>query len=137
MAQHTFVNYASKGFIMVSALALLFVSLMAFNDPQQVMDLVQVKLTNTDAYSSIRGVYGGVGMTLVLLLIYWMFRDIRTGLASLALLWGFYVLSRVLTWLLNGPLNAFGRQWLGIESLLFIVACFLLFLNFQIANKKV
>lgn len=136
MTQHMFVSYASKGFILVSASALLFISLTAFDDPQKLMDLVQVKLTNNDAYSSIRGVYGGVGMTLVLLLIYWMFQEIRTGLACLVLLWGFYVLSRVLTWLWNGPLNAFGKQWLGIESILFVVASCLLFLNFQMTNKK-
>lgn len=43
---------------------------MAFGDPQAVMDLVLVKLDNTDAYSSIRGVYGGVGIAILGVLLY-------------------------------------------------------------------
>ncbi|MEJ8803899.1 DUF4345 family protein, partial [Pontibacter sp. H249] len=64
MKKKRLVNLASKGFILLSALSLLSVSVMAFASPQSVMDLVNVQLNNTDAFSSIRGVYGGVGMTL-------------------------------------------------------------------------
>lgn len=39
----------AQGFILVSALALLSVSVMAFLNPQAVMDLVEVNLTSTDA----------------------------------------------------------------------------------------
>lgn len=137
MTQATFTTYASKAFILLSAVALLSVSLMAFHDPQQVMDLVQVKLTNNDAYSSIRGVYGGVGMTLVLLLAYWMWRDVRTGLFCLVLLWGFYAFSRMLTLFVNGPLLTFGQQWLWIESILFLVALGLLLLHARNSAKAV
>lgn len=113
---------AGKGFILLSALSLLSVSLMAFASPQAVMDLVQVKLGNTDAYSSIRGVYGGVGMTLVISLIYLMLKDVRKGLAFLMLLWGFYALSRTITIFTEGSLGAFGTQWLVIESIFFLIA---------------
>jgi hypothetical protein len=113
---------AAKGFILLSALSLLSVSLMAFFSPQAVMDLVQVKLGNTDAYSSIRGVYGGVGMTLVILLVYLMRQDVRKGLAFLMLLWGFYALSRTITIFAEGSLGAFGTQWLVIESVFFLIA---------------
>lgn len=53
-----------QGYMLLSALAILSVSLMAFSNPQSVMDLVQVQLPNPDAFSSIRGAYGGVGLTL-------------------------------------------------------------------------
>jgi hypothetical protein len=113
---------AAKGFILLSALSLLSVSLTAFASPQAVMDLVQVKLENTDAYSSIRGVYGGVGMTLVISLIYLMRKVVRMGLGFLMLLWGFYALSRTITIFSEGALGAFGTQWLVIESVFFLIA---------------
>ena len=113
---------ASKGFILLSALSLLSVSVMAFADPQSVMDLVHVQLNNTDAFSSIRGVYGGVGMTLFLSLIYLMLRDTQNGLRFLCLLWGFYALSRTITIFSEGALGDFGSQWLLIESVFFVLA---------------
>ncbi|KAA9331979.1 DUF4345 domain-containing protein [Adhaeribacter soli] len=122
MKKQSTVMVAAKGFILLSALSLLSVSLMAFASPQAVMDLVQVKLGNTDAYSSIRGVYGGVGMTLVITLIYLMLKDARKGLAFLMLLWGFYALSRTITIFSEGALGEFGSQWLVIESVFFIIA---------------
>lgn len=120
---------AAQGFILVSALALLSVSVMAFSNPQSVMDLVHVKLTNTDAYSSIRGVYGGVGLTIFITLLYLMVKDVTKGLAFLSLLWGFYALSRALTIFLEGALGAFGRQWIVTETVLFVLAISLLWAN--------
>jgi hypothetical protein len=122
MKKQSTVMVAAKGFILLSALSLLSVSLMAFASPQAVMDLVQVKLENTDAFSSIRGVYGGVGMTLVISLLYLMLKDARKGLAFLMLLWGFYALSRILTIFSEGALGDFGTQWLIIESVFFVMA---------------
>ncbi|MBO0932520.1 DUF4345 domain-containing protein [Fibrella aquatilis] len=120
---------AGQSFILLSALALLSVSLMAFSNPQSVMDLVQVRLSNTDAFSSIRGVYGGVGLTLFISLLYLMLRDVPKGLAFLSLLWGFYALSRIITTLSEGPLGAFGQQWLVIESVFCLIALLLLWAN--------
>ena len=122
---------AAQGFILLSALALLSVSVIAFANPQSVMDLIQVRLTNTDAFSSIRGVYGGVGITLFISLIYLMLRDVPKGLGFLALLWGFYALSRTITVFAEGALGAFGRQWLLIESLFCLIALLLLWANRQ------
>ncbi|MDJ1483327.1 DUF4345 domain-containing protein [Cytophagaceae bacterium YF14B1] len=119
----------SRGFILFSALSLLSVSLMAFVNPQSVMDLVQVNLPNTDAFSSIRGVYGGVGLTIFISLLYLMRKDIHMGLIFLSMLWGFYVLSRLMTIFSEGSLGAFGTQWLCIESILFGVSVILLFLH--------
>ncbi|SFH08090.1 DUF4345 domain-containing protein [Pontibacter chinhatensis] len=123
------VTLASKGFILLSALSLLSVSMMAFANPQSVMDLVHVQLNNTDAFSSIRGVYGGVGMTLFLSLIYLMLRDTQSGLLFLCLLWGFYALSRTITIFSEGALGDFGNQWLLIESVFFILALVLALAN--------
>lgn len=131
MKKQRTLTLASKGFILLSALSLLSVSVMAFADPQSVMDLVHVQLNNTDAFSSIRGVYGGVGMTLFLSLIYLMLRDTQSGLYFLCLLWGFYALSRTITIFSEGALGDFGNQWLLIESVFFVLA-----LSLALANQK-
>ena len=127
MKAQQILTLASKGFILLSALSLLAVSMMAFADPQAVMDLVGVQLQNNDAFSSIRGVYGGVGLTLFISLIYLMLRDTRKGLVFLCLLWGFYALSRTITIFSEGALGDFGNQWLLTESVLFVLAAVLAF----------
>ena len=131
MKKQRFVTLASKGFILLSALSLLSVSLMAFASPQSVMDLVNVQLNNTDAFSSIRGVYGGVGLTLFISLMYLMLRDTQKGLLFLCLLWGLYASSRTITIFSEGALGDFGNQWLMTESVFFILAFVL-----AIANRK-
>ena len=115
--------------VLFSAFSILMVSLMAMLDPQKVMDLVNVKLTNNDAFSSIRGVYGGVGFTIVCALLYLALKDVRKGLVFISLLWGCYAASRVITLLVEGPLGSFGTQWLTIETTLFVVALTLLLFN--------
>lgn len=95
---------------------------MAFGDPQAVMDLVQVKLYTTDAYSSIRGVYGGVGIATLSVLLYLAFTDRKAALGFIALFWGMYAVSRHMTISMEGSLGAFGSQWLMIESTLSLVA---------------
>ncbi|GAB3966813.1 hypothetical protein GCM10028806_07930 [Spirosoma terrae] len=122
MKNQSIVKRIAQGFILLSAVALLSVSLMAFSDPQSVMDLVHVQLNNTDAFSSIRGVYGGVGLTLFISLVYLMINDVSKGLSFLTLLWGFYALSRAITIVKEGPLGDFGNKWLVTESFLFFVA---------------
>lgn len=126
-------KWSAQGFILLSAMALLSVSVMAFFNPQSVMDLVQVKLTNTSAISSIRGAYGGVGLTLFISLLYLMVRHIAKGLAFLGLLWGFYALSRAVTVLADGALGTFGQQWLLIESAFCLIALSLLWANRKVA----
>ncbi|UHG89689.1 DUF4345 domain-containing protein [Spirosoma oryzicola] len=129
MKKQALLNRISQGFILLSAIALLSVSVMAFSNPQSVMDLVRVQLTNTDAFSSIRGVYGGVGLTLFISLLYLMVNDTRKGLAFLSLLWGFYALSRTVTIFSEGALGDFGKQWLITESALCLIAVVLLVTN--------
>src|SRR5687767_13793235 len=107
MNMEKMVRVATIGYISFSALSLLSVSIMAFANPQDVMDLVGVKLPNTDAYSSIRGVYGGVGLTIFISLIYLMRSNARQTLSFLAVLWGSYALSRAITIAVEGPLGAF------------------------------
>jgi len=120
------VHFASAGLLLLSAASLLSVSLMAFASPQAVMDLVQVRLTNNDAFSSIRGVYGGVGLALGVSLLYLLVKDPGKGLAFLCLLWGSYAASRIITIFVEGSLGDFGRQWLVTESVLFLLAAGLL-----------
>jgi len=102
---------------------------MAMASPQAVMDLVGVQLPNTDAFSSIRGVYGGVGLTLFISVLYLLRHNPRQGLLFLCLLWGFYALSRIITIYIEGALGAFGTQWLLIEGAFFCIAAALLYLS--------
>lgn len=108
-------------YIGFSLLSLLSVSLMALFDPQSVMDLVGVKLENTDALSSIRGVYGGVGITICLSLFYLLILYPEKGAAFLSIFWGAYAFSRLITLVSDGPLGDFGNQWLMIESTMALV----------------
>jgi hypothetical protein len=128
----------SKAFILLSCFSLLSVSFMAFNNPQSVMDLVAVKLTNNDAISSIRGVYGGVGLTLVVALLYTLRKNISESLGLLSILWGLYAVSRLITIVKEGFLGAFGKQWLGIETVFFLTAVVLFFLvkRMSIAGRQ-
>ena len=136
MQTQTIFKRTAQAYILLSALALLSVSCMAFSNPQSVMDLVKVQLPNTDAFSSIRGVYGGVGLTLFISLLYLMVRDVLKGLAFLSLLWGFYALSRIITVVSEGPLGAFGHQWLLIESLFCLIALALLWANRRVSSAQ-
>lgn len=122
MKKLTILNVVTNGFILLSAFSLLSVSLMAFNDPQAVMDLVNVKLTNADAFSSIRGVYGGVGLTVSLSILYLMRINSSLALAFLGLFWGSYAMSRTITIFAEGSLGAFGTQWLIIETVFCLIA---------------
>ncbi len=136
MKQHKTLRILSRIYIIFSAISLLYVSIMAFASPQAVMDLVQVKLPNPDSFSSIRGVYGGVGLTIVVMLLRWAFRDEKQGLLFLVMLWGFYALSRLMTLGMEGPLGAFGQQWLMTESFLFIAGAVLLFFQARTARLE-
>ena len=136
MKQHKLLRISSVVLIGFSAFAILMVSVMAFQNPQAVMDLVQVKLTNNDAFSSIRGVYGGVGLTIFISLLYLAFKDHTKGLAFAAILWGCYALSRVMTISIEGPLGAFGTQWLIIESVLCFLSLALLVLKIKLNGAK-
>jgi uncharacterized membrane protein len=126
MKKEKIIHIASIAFILFSAFCLLMVSLMAFASPQSVMDLVSVKLTNNDAFSSIRGIYGGVGLTIVLSLIYLVRRHRSEALLFLTVLWGLYAVSRLITIVVEGPLGDFGTQWIVTESILCGIALFLL-----------
>jgi nitrate reductase gamma subunit len=129
MKKEKLVRVATISFIVFSAFCLLMVSLMAFLNPQSVMDLVSVKLTNTDAYSSIRGIYGGVGMTIVISLLYLIRNHVKEALLFLILLWGLYAFSRLITILVEGPLGQFGNQWIITETLFCAIAIVLLRFN--------
>lgn len=120
----TLTNF-SKGYIIFSALSLLSVSLMAIADPQSVMDLVQTTLPNTDAYSSIRGIYGGVGIAIVISLLSLLRKHTTMALGFLSLFWGSYALSRLITMFADGPLGDFGHQWLFLETIFCMIALLL------------
>lgn len=111
----------------ISVLGIASVSLMAFNSPQSVMDLVQVKLENTDAMSSIRGVYGGAGIAILMVMIYLWRNNLKRGMLFLAVFWGSYAISRLLTIVVDGALGAFGSQWIVTETVLTIIALVLFF----------
>lgn len=122
MKNHRSLELATWGLVIVSALGVLSVSLSALFDPKGVMALVHTPLDNTDAYSSVRGVFGGVGITLAAIMV-WVFRRDRTATVGfIALFWGNYALCRALTIAVDGPLGDFGNRWIGIESALAVCA---------------
>ncbi len=129
MKKEKVIRVLSGVFIGFSALSLLSVSLMAFGNPQSVMDLVAVKLENNDAYSSIRGVYGGVGLTIVISLFYLLRKHAQMALGFLVMLWGFYAISRMITVFSEGALGAFGTQWMITETVFCLIAISLFFLR--------
>lgn len=120
------IKIASRTFIVFSCLSLGYVSILAFTNPQAVMDLVNVSLPNNDAISSIRGIYGGVGLTVVISLLYLAFTDVKKGLIFLSMFWGLYAFSRLITIMVDGGLGAFGNQWLLVESVFCLLGLTLL-----------
>lgn len=98
---------------------------MALVSPQAVMNLVDTRLTNADAVSSIRGVYGGVGVTFLVVLLYTLRRNRRESLGLLSLFWGLYAACRLLTIVTDGALGSFGTRWLLIELSLCVVSLIL------------
>ncbi|PQJ11936.1 DUF4345 domain-containing protein [Flavipsychrobacter stenotrophus] len=126
MNKQKVVTIAARIFMGLSAFSLLYVSVMALCSPQAVMDLVQVKLSNADAFSSIRGIYGGVGLTITVSVVYMLVKDVQKGLVFLCMLWGFYALSRIITIYTEGSLGAFGTQCLKMESFFFVISVALL-----------
>jgi hypothetical protein len=125
----------AKGFIFLSAFSLVYVASLALWSPQAVMDLVKVRLENTDAISSIRGVYGGVGITLFCLLLYFAMYELEKGLVFLSLFWGSYSLSRIITFFNDGSLGAFGTQWLWIETIFCVIGLSLLIFGKKIKSQ--
>jgi len=122
MKTNKLLDTATWSIVVTSAVGTLSVSLMALVDPRGVMALVHTPLTNTDAFSSIRGVFGGVGFMLAAAMV-WIFRRDRTaGVGFLALFWGNYALCRALTIVMDGPLGDFGNQWIGIETTLAVLS---------------
>jgi len=129
MKSERVLKISSRAFILFSVFSLASVSIMAFSDPRSVMRLVGVEMNNTDAFSSIRGVYGGVGLTIVIAMLYLAKNDFRKGVIFLTVLWGSYAFSRLITIAMEGPLGAFGSQWIMIESVLFLLGLALILLN--------
>lgn len=107
-----------KALVVISLSGLASVSLMAWWSPREVMALVGEQLTNTDSISSIRGIYGGVGIFIVVVLGFLWRIGLKLVLQFLAIFWLLYGASRIVTWIIDGPLGTFGRQWLIIELLL-------------------
>ena len=110
-------------------------SLMALFDPQSVMDLVGVELGNTDALSSIRGVYGGVGVAICLSLLYLMIHFPEKGrcfpehlLGSLCILPTHYADIR---W-------SFGRFWkpMAIDRKLYVLDWLVAVAGIGVGAKK-
>jgi len=116
-------------FVSVSILGLASVSLLSLFDPQATMDLVSVRLGNNDALSSIRGIYGGVGIVIITSLCYLLATNINLAVRFLTLFWGAYAASRLITILVDGPLGAFGNQWIVIESVFFLVGLVIIGVN--------
>ena len=127
----------SKVYIIICILSLAYVALLSLYHPQKTMDLVATDLANTDAISSIRGIYGGVGLVITLTLVYLLVTDVFKALIFLAFFWCAYAISRLITIYVDGPLGDFGTQWLVIESALCLIAVILLLYTRKMNGKRV
>lgn len=132
MNKQNILSKASAFYFGLSILSLTYVSILSVYNPQATMDLVRIKLENNDAISSIRGIYGGVGMAIVSGLVYLFFKHRQYALVFLVLFWGAYALSRLITIFADGALGAFGNQWIVIETVL----CLTGLLLFAFSTKK-
>lgn len=112
-----------------SILGLASVSILSLIDPQSTMDLVHVKLDNNDAISSIRGIYGGVGISIISGLSYLLMTKIILAIRFLTMFWFSYASSRLITIIVDGPLGDFGNQWISIESAFGILGLILLMID--------
>lgn len=119
-------NIFARLYLLLSLCSLAYVAILSLINPQATMDMVHVTLGNTDALSSIRGIYGGAGLSIVLLLVYLLVKDVYKGILFLSIFWCGYAISRVLTMLLDGALGNFGMTWLAIESFLSLIGLLLL-----------
>lgn len=119
----------ARGFIFISVLSLAYVALLALVNPQSVMDLVRVTLPNADAISSIRGIYGGVGIAICIALVYLGIYHVKEGVAFLSIFWGSYAVSRLITSFVDGALGEFGSTWIVIEGFFCVLGIVLLVLN--------
>ncbi len=123
------VKMSSQIYIGFSAFSLGYVALLSLFSPQSTMDLVATTLPNNDAISSIRGIYGGVGLVITIQLIYLLIKDYYKGLWFLSLFWGAYAICRLITIFSDGPLGDFGAQWITIETAFSAIAIILLLLS--------
>jgi hypothetical protein len=126
-------NYLFSG---ISLLGILSVSLLSLINPQSTMDLVNVTLDNTDAISSIRGIYGGLGLAIISALGYLYIKNINLVTRFLTLFWFSYAVSRLITLLVDGPLGDFGNQWIAIESGMFVTGLILVLMNRHYQPKE-
>ncbi len=126
-------SFALKGariYMIFSILCLLSVSILSICSPQSTMNLVATPLPNNDAISSIRAIYGGVGMLICFTLYYLLRNDLLKGILFLVLFWWVYSLSRLITLMADGPLGSFGNKWMITEALLGM-AGFLFFIRLR------
>lgn len=121
-------------YVGTSILGLASVSILSLIDPQSTMDLVNVKLDNTDAISSIRGIYGGVGISIISGLSYLLMTKIILAIRFLTMFWFSYASSRLITMVVDGPLGDFGNQWISIESAFGILGLILLIIDKRYRN---
>lgn len=121
-------------YVGTSIFGLASVSILSLIDPQSTMDLVNVKLDNTDAISSIRGIYGGVGISIISGLSYLLMTKIILAIRFLTMFWFSYASSRLITMVVDGPLGDFGNQWISIESAFGILGLILLIIDKRYRN---
>lgn len=136
MKANKFLLRASTVYVLFSCFSIVIVSAMAFFSPQAVMNLVATDLPNTDAISSIRGVYGGVGFTLLTCILYTLRRNVTESLGLLSIFWGLYAVSRIMTIFIDGRLGAFGTRWLVIETIFALTALLLWKLSTRTRNAQ-
>lgn len=117
---------SAKVFLIIIGLAFLNVGLQAFYNPQIIMDFVNVKLNNVDAFNSIRAYYGGVNTVFAFYIFYGAFKNQKIALTLCALYGIGFVIGRLYSIIVEGMPGSFILTWLIIETVLAIGSIFLL-----------
>lgn len=124
-------------FLILIGLAFLNVGIQAFYNPQDIMDLVNTKLGNIDAYNSIRAYYGGVNVAFGIYVIYGAFKNQKIALTLLSLYGGGFVVGRLYSILVEGMPGSFIWTWLVIEFVMTVISLYLLSTKFKTPQASI
>ncbi len=123
------IEIASNIYLGLIGITFLVVAAKGLIDPQLIMDLVNLDMgNNVTARNSIRALYGGVHLAFglfVLASIY--FKLQKEALGFTALYTAGFVFGRVLSMMMDGTPGDFAKNWLLIESVLFVVTMVFVF----------
>lgn len=108
---------ATRGYLILSALAFLWIGINTFRAPEHALLGLEMVPTTVTALSEVRANYGGMQMAIGLALL----AGAAVSAARTPAIWlnliitGGLVAGRLISWSLDGPPNSFGQILIGVE----------------------